>query len=444
MIGCALIFVLATGCGRSALPPGTQAVSPLRTAPAGASLPPPAASTSPPTPGQTASSPTATFPPPELAELQVVYVRGGNLWLWTAEGNRPLTQQGSDRRPLLSPDGRLVAFVRQVDALHDELWVLDLASGESRRLVGQAEFDQIGAAARQPGTLSVVPNQIAWVPGTYWLAFNTRQIFQGPGWGALDDLNLVHAETGQVSYVLLAGWGGNFAFSPDGERVALSTPTQLILARRDGSGYRQVLNFPYVLTYGEIPFYPQPHWSAAGDRLWVVIPPADALAEPVTPYSIWTVAADGERAEKRGEVLTARFLDNLPVFSPDLRRLAFTRLVEADQSELVLAAVDGSDQRVYGSGWLLRFLAWSPSGERWLFSVGDEQELWLGQEGVPGQAWPGALRGLSEVRWIDETTWLAYWPVNQEVHLVACSLEGGFLVLDRAVQALGYTFFSKP
>lgn len=442
MVGLALgIFCLVAslaGC-RS---PATSAPAPA-TPPVASSteqVPPPVA-----LPASSTATPSLTAPPPpQVSGLRVIYGQAGNLWLWE-NSRRQLTASGLDRQPGLSPDGRLATFLRQVDAAHDELWVVELASGQSRRLVGIAELEQIGGGVRQAGSLSVIPHRIAWVPGTHLVAFNTRELFQGPGWGVLDDFNLVEADSGQLSFIFLAGWGGGeFSLSPNGEQVAISTPTQVILARRDGSDYRIAFTYPYVMTYGEIPFYARPRWSPDGNHLWLALPPTNALADLQAPTQVWSIPArDGQPAQV-GEILTGLFLDSQPDFSPDLSRLAFTRPEEGGASTLWLAEGTGANPIRYARGPLLHWWGWAPAGERFLYSQGQDDALYVGQVGGEPAPWPGAGLGLFMPRWVSETSLLAYLPVYDQVHLDLYTLDGGALRLAEGVDPLGYDFTWMP
>ena len=177
------------------------------------------------------------------------------------------------------------------------------ASGDNQRLLVNIEdLNTIGGGVRDPSAVAVTPYQFEWVPGTHLLAFNTQQIFQGPGLSFLDDFHLVDADSLELKFVLLPGWGGSFTLSPDGKKVALATPNNISTANLDGTNYTQVMTYTPVITYGDYRFYASPVWSADSQELRVAIPPADPLAEPAQPTTIWLIPADGSNAVQTGSV----------------------------------------------------------------------------------------------------------------------------------------------
>jgi hypothetical protein len=130
-------------------------------------------------------TPTAT---PVPTELRVVFVKEGDVWLWTVgmEEAAPLTQTGDvgDDDLGISDDGAMVAFTRP-----HEVWAINTDGTGERRLVSKADFD-----AMEPTDPGVSLDRFAWVLGTHILAFNThlRQRF---GHNPTDDLHLVNADT---------------------------------------------------------------------------------------------------------------------------------------------------------------------------------------------------------------------------------------------------------
>jgi WD40-like Beta Propeller Repeat len=201
---------------------------------------------------------------PEAGALRVVYTKDGNLWLWQGENTRQLTSSGDAYNPNLSPDGRTVAFLRPAGDFHTELWAIDVDGANERRLVSITDLDAIGGGVRDPSAVAINPYHFAWIPGTRSLAFNTQQVFNGPGLSLLDDLNLVDADSSAITNLFLAGWGGEFVYSPDGSQIAISRPDMVILTNADGSNYRPVLRYDPVVTYSEYRYYAAPLWSADG------------------------------------------------------------------------------------------------------------------------------------------------------------------------------------
>ena len=370
---------------------------------------------------------------PEAGELLVVYTKDGNLWRWQAGETQQLTSTGDAYNPNLSPDGRTVAFLRPAGNFHTELWAIDLDGSNERRLVSISDLDTIGGGVRDPSAVAINPYHYDWVPGGRSLAFNTQQVFNGPGLSLLDDLNLVDVDSGQITNLFLAGWGGEFAYSPDGSQVAISKPDSIILANADGSDYRPVLQYEPVLTYSEYRFYAAPLWSPEGDFLRVAIPPVESLAQPAQPSVLWKIPASGGEPVQEGSVLAVPFFDQPVRYSPELERLAFLREIGApseNRRELVLATFDGNGQWTYASGPLMHFESWSPDGRRFAYVLGDMQEGWFGSlDGAPQQM-EGERFGISNLQWagLDRVIYVAQRGETFDLYLR--DLEAGARLLD--------------
>ena len=131
-------------------------------------------------------------PTPEPAGMRVVYVKDDIIYLWQEDKSpRAVTGSGSPIYSLdLSDDGQMIAFTRHVGEVQAELWAVNSDGANERLLVSEQDFK-----AYDPDALAVVPFHFSWVPGSQILAYNTNQVFDGPGLGLYDDLRLVDAET---------------------------------------------------------------------------------------------------------------------------------------------------------------------------------------------------------------------------------------------------------
>ncbi|HWQ82948.1 MAG TPA: hypothetical protein VN363_00185, partial [Anaerolineales bacterium] len=147
--------------------------------------------TSPPAASPTSLQPTKAQPTLTTPVAMAAYAREGVVYLWTEGTIRPLTSTGTEVfTVILSDDGRWVAYTRQVDDLRQEIWAVQTGGMDGERLMSSADF-----AAIDPAALAVLPNQIGWVPGSHTLAFNTHQVFEGPGVSPYDDLHLIDVDT---------------------------------------------------------------------------------------------------------------------------------------------------------------------------------------------------------------------------------------------------------
>lgn len=383
------------------------------------------------------------LPTPAAGSLTVAYLKGGDLWVWSQGRARQLTRSGEANRPRLSADGKVIAYLLPADDFHLEIWAIDVDGKNERKLASVADLDATGASARDPSALAINPYRFAWIPGTHTLAYNTQQVFQGPGLSLLNDLNLVEADTLEKTNLLLSGWGGEFFYSPDGNQIAISQPDKLIVSKADGSDYRPLMNYPVVTTYSEYRYYAMPVWEADGKSLRLALPPVDPLAKPAQPTSLWRIALDGSQPQQGGSILAVPFFEQPAVFSPDLERIAFVKEAgqpEENLRELHLAANDGSGDWIYAKAAALRFLGWAPDSSHFAYSLGDTQELWLGSlQETPSQP-GGETDGVQDLRWVDNSRLLFWQASGGSYDLWLSGLQGGKLLLDSVAGGLEYDF----
>jgi hypothetical protein len=382
-------------------------------------------------------------PPPVLERpgLKIVYTREGNLFLWTEDGKIQLTSSGDAYSPNISPDGQVVAFLRPVDDFHLELWAINTDGTNERWLVSIADLDAIGGGVRDPNAIAINPFHYEWVPSlsnpdkksAHVLAFNTQQVFRGPGLSLLDDLHLVNADDIKIEYLLLSGWGGEFEYSPDGTHIAISNPTSINLCQADGSNCRTVFTYEPVNTYSEYRFYAAPVWSSDGAFLWVTIPPKDPLAEPRQLTGLWTIPTDGSPVSQLGSVITVPFFEQPVVSSPDLSHIIFFSEVgmpAENRREMHLAAYDGSGDRVYAKFSLLHFLGWSADSNKFSFNTGEDQEAWIGSLDNPPALFPLEPYGIVDLRWVDARNFLFLKQRTEGFEFFLSDVDGGAIVLD--------------
>lgn len=389
-----------------------------------------------PAPGETGEPGPAETPPPDTpqdAPLRVAYIKEGDVWLWEAGGVPvQLTEVGDANSVNLSDDGQVIAFLRQVDEIHAELWAVNADGSNPRVLEDVAALTDMDA-----GALAVVPYFFEWIPGTHTLAYNTRQVLQGPGLILYNDLRLVDADSLDHSTLLAPGQGGMFTYSPDASRIAVVTPTQISIVQADASNRREVHSYGPVLTYSEFEYYAAPVWTPDGETLRFAIPPNAALENPGEPTVLYEAAAAGGNAVELGSIPANRFSGSEPFYSPDASRIAYTRRVGGDASELFelhLAAADGTGDSLYQTARLLFFEAWAGSSDRFIFSLmPGEARLFLygGAEGEPRVLAMGEVV-LNSLRWVgeDQYTFIATAGEPETWELRINNLDGGSAVID--------------
>ncbi len=370
-----------------------------------------------PRPAPSMMTPTPT---PVPTELRVVFVKEGDVWLWTGgmEEAEPLTQTGDvgDDDLGISDDEATVAFTRR-----DGVWAINTDGTGERRLVSEADFD-----AMEPTDPGVWLDRFAWVPGTHTLAFNThlRQQFGG---NPTDDLHLVNADTLEHTALLPPGEGGHFYYSPDGSQVAIVRSGTIDLLDADG-GNRRDMVLPYTPSkaYAEDRYYAQPVWAADGSALAVAIPPPDPYAQPAQVTSVWHIPADGTLHR------LVAYISTVPAgpiaFSPDLAYVAYLQQTDdatkSDSANLVITKLDsteaGGDGTVtYGTGVLpvlAGFLGWAADSQHFAFTpdlprnpqqpaeLPQAQIGQLGGDPIPIDI--DAVLFVADVRWIDATRYL--------------------------------------
>jgi len=310
-------------------------------------------------------------PTPVPTELRVVFVKDGDVWLWTVDWEEavPLTQMGDagDDDLGISDDGEIVAFTRR-----DGVWAINTDGTGERRLVSEADFD-----AMEPTDPGVSLDRFAWVPGTHTLAFNThlRQQF---GTNPTDDLRLVNSDTLELTTLLPPGEGGHFYYSPDGSQVAIVRSGTIDLLNADGGDLRaMVLPYTPSKAYAEDRYYAQPVWAADGSALAVAIPPPDPYAQPTQVTTIWYIPADGTirrliahiSAVPLGEIIFSPDLAYVACLqqasdatTPDSTNLVITKLDSTGASADSIVAHYTEDPPVQAG-----FLGWAPDSQRFAF-----------------------------------------------------------------------------
>jgi hypothetical protein len=381
-----------------------------------------------------AFSPTEVTPATSAA--RIVYLQNQDIFLWS--GSRQEITQGEQVQQLhISTDGRLIAYTRSVGGFGEELWVIGTDGSGEWRLVSADEFNAMDARA-----LAVVPDTFAWIPGTHLVAFNTRQIVEGPGVARYDDLRTVNADSGQIQTLLAPGQGGQFFPSPDGMQIAISSPKSIGLISVSGTNLRQdVLDYSPVTTYSEYNYYAQPVWKTDSAGFLVAIPPADPLAVPLKPTTLWQATIDGSKAKQLGSISTGSFFGMTVFYSPDRSHILYLDSSgNPDQNlrTLHIARPDGSQDSVYITGPDLTISGWAPDSQHFTFSEGNQGVVQLGQIGGKSQPLTGVSSNPLDLQWIDgqHFIYVQSGANGYETHLHSLQGEDVLLGTDLAFQSV--------
>jgi TolB protein len=227
----------------------------------------------------------------------------------------------NDYEPVPSPDGRLVAWEREVaeagtGVRSTEIWVMN-ADGSGPRVVVRN------------GASNVSPS---WVPGDTALVFASDvggdwDIYRvGLAGGA--PTNLTHDPYADQSPRV----------SPDGRRIAFQSNRtldfEIYTMAVDGSGVRNVSHSPSDDRF--------PTWSADGSQIF--------WTRYVDNFNLWRMNADGTNQQA---VLASPFSDLAPSVSPDGSAIVFTSDRVRPSTIFLLPLAGGAPRQLTNlSGWV--------------------------------------------------------------------------------------------
>ncbi len=345
----------------------------------------------------TPAAPAATTNPAAPApSLLIAYTQGGDVYLWRPGGEiTRLTDHGQAEDVSISPNGAWIAYTRRLTDLQRELWAVRSDGSENRLLVGAADLP-----SPSPDS-ALVPNQMEWQPGTHRLYYNTRSVYAGPGEPRSEDLRVVDADNPAERAVLLsAGQGGQFVFSPDGQKLLITQSGRFRVANIDGSGARDLFTFPAVMTYSEWTYYPDPVWKKDSSAFRVAIPAQDPLTRPDDPTVVWEIGLDGSSRPLLSVPAAPAYMYR-PLLSPDAKTILYqTQRSSTDLvSDLHIANLDlGGDWVIHTANQRLR--NWSPDSVRLSILAGDRNEIQVGTVQGVFSGWPVGIKPF-ELEWAD-------------------------------------------
>ncbi len=312
-----------------------------------------------------------------------------------------------------SPDGRWIAFLREVSTDKAALFLIPPIGGRERML-------------STVGGWHVGHQNLTWSPDSKWLAVPDMESS-----GAPQGLYLVSIESGERKRLTLAspGSAGDLSpvFSPDGKIMAFSrfvtgwaSDLYLLPLSADFSPQQD----PKRLTFESRRTF-SPAWTPDGHeilfvsggqhhpRLWRV--PASGSERPerlpfgggggylfdptisrqgtlafsqlISDINIWRIEIPGSngRAGPPMPLIASTFLDHTPQFSPNGARIAFASY-RSGNAEIWVCDSDGSNalQLTSFKGWDCSSPSWSPDGRLVAFSAqlqGQSEIHIIGAEG---------------------------------------------------------------
>jgi len=257
---------------------------------------------------------------PGQAAGRLLFVRGGNLWLWQGGQASQLTEVCGCKQPRWSPAGDALLYIKIGDSYGDLIWA-DSNGQNARPLTANR------AVNVQPETKEYIANSFL-LSGLSWArtANNTdRIIYSSDRGGSALDLFVTNGLSSKP--VAIAGTkdlgGGNegAALSPDGNTVAFvhdltdektgRRATQIFLLDLATGRYR-------VLTSEANGAY-DPTWSPDGQ--WLTYATRQATGKET---NLWLIRPDGTGRQR----LTEGGKDRGAAWSPDGDQLAFVRQLD--------------------------------------------------------------------------------------------------------------------
>jgi Tol biopolymer transport system component/DNA-binding winged helix-turn-helix (wHTH) protein len=318
---------------------------------------------------------------------------------------RLTTNPAEDLRPVWSPDGRTIAFLRRLERDRNELMLIPSLGGPERKLTETLIVDY---------TNERLPS-LAWAPDGHWLVVSHRE-----GNDIAECLFLVSARTGEKRRLTrpLPNFNGDFkpAFSPNGHTLAFSrlrglygSELYLLSLREDyepagearrlqtGEGWadnpawtRDGLHILYIATaIDKVSGKPRELRMIAvsgGGKPERLTPIEGAISEislgrhlvytrSASDVDIWRAEIPppgGQAARPRLFISSTRY-DNLPQYSPDGKKIAFNSTRSGSQ-EIWIADADGSNafQLTSFGGPLVGYKDWSPDSQWIVFHARPE------------------------------------------------------------------------
>lgn len=344
-------------------------------------------------------------PAPSPDGSEIAFVSGGDIWTVPATGGEArllVSHEADEARPLYAPDGTRLAFVSN-RAGDDDLYVLDLASGQVTRLT-------YGDAAEELD---------AWSPDGQWIFFADGR--HDPG--GHPDIWRIRAGGGTPMPLLADEYSPEFhaAVSPDGATIAVAANARMAQGQWWRNGHSHIDESEiWLVTAGEPPAYRQlsesgaksvqPMWT--GDGTEVVF-----VSDQSGSENLWARAADGGPVRRLTLFEDGRVL--FPLISADTDLVVFERdfgvwslQLPGGTAHPVPITLRGarSGPRVEHASLTTGFgdLALSPDGEKIAFTARGEVFAASVEEGGIATRVTRTLADEAEITWAPDSRRIAY------------------------------------
>jgi TolB protein len=269
--------------------------------------------------------PTAAGPAPTIEAAgaglpgRLLFVQGGDIWLWQGQTGSQLTRSGDAYQPAWSPDGQRIAYVRRAQSYSDVMVMLP-AGGEPLRLTEDGPDESVYSYER------IYASTWAFYPA--WSVDGATVIYVsqgGPPRGEpASEFNLslfsIPAAGGERTqlYAEEGAQVGRLAFAPDGDVVFARQPT--------GEEPPSLFRFSHATeAAAALPGAPEQSYDPtfSPDGRWLAFAARDGART-----DILAMPAAGGTATRLTNMGAAR----APAFSPDGKQLAFLAIAPGTNS----------------------------------------------------------------------------------------------------------------
>ena len=243
---------------------------------------------------------------------EIVFASGGDIWSVSAKGGEArllVSNPSTEGRPLLSPDGKQLAFISNRTG-NGDIYVLTLASGELKRLTYDDGNDQLDS----------------WSRDGKWLYFTSS----AHDIGGMDDVYRMSADGGTPMAIAADRYATEYwgAPSPDGKTVAITARgTTSSQWWRKGHSHLDESEI-WLVTPGPVPAYRRlSEGNGGGKDLWAMWS-ADGqtiyfMSDRSGAENIWKRAVAGGAAAQVTHFKDGRLL--WPQISLDGKAITFER-----------------------------------------------------------------------------------------------------------------------
>jgi hypothetical protein len=93
---------------------------------------------------------------------------------------------------------------------------------------------------------------------------------------------------------------------------------------------------------------------------------------------------------------------------------------------------------------MLQFREWNPSGNQFGFSLGEDQEIYIGSLNFPALKVEPPIFGIIDMRWVNEEIFIYMQGKGEKYDLVLAAVNGASIIIDSIVNSrIEFDYFWK-